>query len=94
MATDELRSPLLPPRRPRRVSSAAATLALLLVAGLGPLPSACCGTSRSRHRPRSSPPDPVELTLLAAANDKGAGMSYAAPSRILFSSDHSSTVAC
>ncbi|KAG2587316.1 hypothetical protein PVAP13_5NG134000 [Panicum virgatum] len=72
MATDELRSPLLPPRRPRRVSSAAATLALLLVAGLGPLPSACCGTSRSRHSPRSSPPDPVELTLLAAAHDKGA----------------------
>ncbi|PUZ57774.1 hypothetical protein GQ55_5G456100 [Panicum hallii var. hallii] len=82
MATDEFRSPLLPPQRPRRVIraaaawaaalSVAATLALLLVAGLGPLPSACCGTSRSRHRPRSSPPDPVELTLLAAARDKGA----------------------
>ena len=93
MATDELRSPLLPPRRPRRVSSAAATLALLLVAGLGPLPSACCVTIRSRHRPISSPPDPVELTLLAAAHDKGAGTPYAAVPRIIYSSDHS-IVAC
>ncbi|KAG2596042.1 hypothetical protein PVAP13_5KG127687 [Panicum virgatum] len=79
MATDELRSP----QRPRRVIraaaawaaalSVAATLAFLLVAGRGPLPSACCGTSRSRHRPSSSPPDPVELTIVAAAHHKGAG---------------------
>ncbi|KAF8656999.1 hypothetical protein HU200_060331 [Digitaria exilis] len=76
MATDELQSPLIPPR-PRRVISAAAalsvaaTLALvfLLVAGLGPFSGTSCRTS-----PGSSPPDPVgvELTLLAAAHDKGA----------------------
>ncbi|CAL4951103.1 unnamed protein product [Urochloa decumbens] len=82
MATDELRSPLLPPRppphRPRRVIAAAAAwaalsvaaalvLLLFLVAGFDPLPSA----SRRHHR-LSSPPDPVELTLMADAHDKGA----------------------
>ncbi|KAF8724627.1 hypothetical protein HU200_020898 [Digitaria exilis] len=76
MATDELRSPLIPPR-PRRVISVTAALSvaatltflLLLVAGFEPFSGTSCRTS-----PGSSPPDPVgvELTLLAAAHDKGA----------------------
>ncbi|TKW13140.1 hypothetical protein SEVIR_5G079400v4 [Setaria viridis] len=86
MATDDgLWSSLLPPppQRPQRITSAAAAwialsvaaalallLLLLLVAGFG-LPSASRSTSRRGH-PGSSPPDPVELTLLAAAHDKGA----------------------
>ncbi|CAO2161787.1 unnamed protein product [Urochloa humidicola] len=82
MATDELRSPLLPPppQRPHRVITAAAawaalsvaaTLVLLLVAGFGPLPSTSYYAT-SRGHPSFSPPDPVELTLVAAAHDKGA----------------------
>lgn len=69
MAT-ELRSPLLlPPQHPRRPISAAAIVPTLLLL-FGPLRSTGCSTSTS-WLPRSSP-NPVELTLVAAAHDKGA----------------------
>lgn len=81
MAT-ELRSPLLPPPPPQRRLSprAAAWAALAVSATVLLLPFLIGSTTRTtsssstRHpRPRSSPPsNPVELTLLTGARDKGA----------------------
>jgi hypothetical protein len=85
MATTELRSPLLPlpppPQRQRRISARAAALAVsatvvvlllpFLIASFGGTTS----TSRRhppRHRSSSSSSNLVELTLLTAAQDKGA----------------------
>lgn len=55
------------------VAAALALLLLLVVAGFGPLPITNRSSTSHRGRPRSSSPDPVELTVLAAAPDKGAG---------------------
>ncbi|WVZ72015.1 hypothetical protein U9M48_020540 [Paspalum notatum var. saurae] len=77
-AVDEVRSPLLPPpqrpRRRRRISAVAAwaALAIAATAVLLLLLLLLLGTWRStRGHPRSSP-DPVDLTLVTAAHDKGA----------------------
>lgn len=80
MAT-ELRSPLLPPPPQRRLSPRAAAWAALAVSAtvlllpflIGSTTRTTSSSSTRHPRPRSSPPsNPVELTLLTGARDKGA----------------------
>ncbi|KAJ1282877.1 hypothetical protein BS78_03G085100 [Paspalum vaginatum] len=75
MASDEVLSPLLPPQRPRRrrrISAAGAWAALAIAIAIAAtvLLLSTWRSTRSLH-PRASP-NPVELTLVTAAHDKGA----------------------